>query len=62
MSTTIPTLEEVKTLVFQLPTSQLMELSDEITSRIQTLEMMKLAETGFQEWFDSDEDIYDDEA
>jgi hypothetical protein len=62
MSTTIPTLEEVKTLVFQLPTSQLMELSDEITSRIQTLEMMRLAETGFQEWFDSDEDIYDDEA
>jgi hypothetical protein len=62
MSTTIPTLEEVKSLVFQLPTSQLMELSDEITSRIQTLEMMKLAETGFQEWFDPDEDIYDDEA
>ena len=43
-------------------------MNDKITSKIKfsdngnTLTMMQLAETGFQEWNDPEEDIYNDEA
>jgi len=55
-------LEQVKALIFQLPARELLELGDIIEERAETVAMMKLAETGFQEWFDEGEDIYDAEA
>ena len=55
-------LEQVKALIFQLPVRELLELGDIIEERAETVAMMKLAETGFQEWFDEGEDIYDAEA
>jgi hypothetical protein len=33
-----------------------------IEERVETVIMMQLTETGFQEWNDSEENIYNDEA
>jgi hypothetical protein len=56
------TLEQVKALIFQLPARELLELGESIEERAETAAMMNLAETGFQEWLDEGEDIYDAEA
>jgi len=55
-------LEQVKSLIFQLPARELLELGDIIENRAETVAMMQLAETGFQEWLDEGEDIYAAEA
>jgi hypothetical protein len=55
----ILTMEEIKALVFRLPPLEFVQLADEIAERAETLEMMRLAETGFAEWNDPGEDIYD---
>ncbi|MBF2009269.1 MAG: hypothetical protein IGS49_28465 [Chlorogloeopsis fritschii C42_A2020_084] len=57
-----PSIEEIKTIIFQLPTEELMALMTAIEERLETLGIMQLAETGFQEWNDPEEDIYNDEA
>jgi hypothetical protein len=54
------TIEELKTMIFQLPVEELMELISEIEERLENVKMMQLAETGFQEWNDPEEDIYHD--
>ncbi|WP_414542261.1 hypothetical protein [Nostoc sp. CCY0012] len=54
------TIEELKTMIFQLPVEELMELISEIEERLDNVKMMQLAETGFQEWNDPEEDIYHD--
>jgi hypothetical protein len=54
--------EELKTIILQLPVENLMELSYEIEERLETVEIMQLAESGFQEWNDEEEDIYDVES
>ena len=51
--------EEIKALVFQLPARQLLELADAIEDRVETVAMMQLAETGFHEWLQEEEGIYD---
>ncbi|MEC4813503.1 MAG: hypothetical protein SAK29_09565 [Scytonema sp. PMC 1069.18] len=53
-----PNLEEIKTIVLQLPVEELMELMAAIEERLETVRMMRLAETGFQEWNEPEEDIY----
>ena len=53
---------EIKALIFQLPAEELLELVDAIQERTETVAMMRLAETGFQEWNEEGEDIYDAEA
>ena len=52
------TMEEIKTLVFRLPPLEFVQLSDEMGERAETFEMMRLAETGFAEWNEPREDIY----
>ncbi len=52
----------MKTLIFQLPPQQLLTLVEAIEARAETLTMMQLAETGFREWHEEGEDIYDAEA
>lgn len=55
-------LEEIRALLFQLPARDLLTLVDEIQERTETIAMMQLAETAFQDWNDPGEDIYDAEA
>ncbi len=51
--------EELKALILQLPPQEFLTLADSIEERVETLSMMQLAETGFREWGDAGEDIYD---
>lgn len=55
-------LEEIRALLFQLPARDLLTLVDAIQERAETIAMMQLAETAFQDWNDPGEDIYDAEA
>lgn len=55
-------LEKIKALVFQLPGQEFLSLADAIEDRSETVAMMQLSETGFQEWNEKGEDIYDGEA
>jgi hypothetical protein len=56
---TPPTLEAVKQLAFQLSPSDLITLLNDIQERLYTTEMMQISESGFQEWHDPEEEIYD---
>ena len=53
-------IDDIESLIFQLPANQFMILADTIMEKAETMGMMKLAETGFREWSDKGEDIYDD--
>ena len=54
------TLEEIKEIIFQLPIQEQITLAEDIEEKLSTIQMMQLAETGFKEWNDKEEDIYDD--
>ena len=56
------TQEKIKAMILKLPVEEINQLIDEITETIEIKEFMKLAETGFQEWDDPEEDIYNDHA
>ncbi|MBW4497847.1 MAG: hypothetical protein KME26_33265 [Oscillatoria princeps RMCB-10] len=60
--TSHPSVEEIKAMILQLPVRELAALMAEIEERLETVTMMELAETGFQEWNDPEEDIYDVES
>lgn len=51
---------EIKQLIFQLPQNELTELFEELESQLETFEMMRLAESGFSEWLEAGEDIYEE--
>ena len=55
-------IEDIKALIFQLPAQELLTLVDAIEERAETVAMMQLAETGFREWSEEGEDIYDADA
>lgn len=55
-------IEDIKSLVFQLPAEEFLTLANTIMERAETVRMMKLSETGFREWEQKGEDIYDDQA
>lgn len=50
--------EKIKTIVLQLPPEELIALMTAIEEKLETVSIMQLAETGFQEWNDPEEDIY----
>lgn len=54
--------DEIRELIFQLPPKELLKIAEEIEKRAETIAMMQLAETAFQEWNEPGEDIYDAEA
>lgn len=54
--------EEIKNLVFQLPAQEFLVLANAIEERAETIAMMRVSETGFQEWNEEGEDIYDAKA
>ena len=55
----MPTLEEIKQMIFQLPIKEQITLIEDLEEKLETLQMMQLVETGFTEWNDKEEDIYD---
>lgn len=55
-------LEEIKNIIFRLPAREFLTLADAIDERAETIAMMKLAESGFREWREKGEDIYDEKA
>lgn len=54
--------DDVKRLVFELPAEEFLSLAEAIEDRAETVGMMRLAETGFREWDDEGENIYDAES
>ncbi|MFM5998316.1 MAG: hypothetical protein ACKPCI_13640 [Dolichospermum sp.] len=54
--------EEIKAMILQFPVEEINELIAEIRKSLEIREFMKLAETGFTEWNDPEEDIYNDET
>ncbi len=52
-----PTVEEIKEMILRLPRQELVVLIKDIEERLETLDLMQLAETGFPEWNDPEEDI-----
>lgn len=53
------TLEDLRNAIHQLSPQDLITLFTEIEERLQTTGMMELADSGFQEWNDDEESIYD---
>jgi hypothetical protein len=60
--TSPPTLQELRAAIMELSPQDLTILHEEIEEKLQTAGMMQLAESGFQEWNDEEEDIYDGES
>ena len=53
--------EKLQELLFQLPPEDFLALAEGIQERAETMMMMRLSETGFREWNDEGEDIYEAE-
>jgi hypothetical protein len=53
---------EIKKMIFQLPQEEIDQLIREIQEVNAAKNFLKLAETGFQEWNDPEEDIYNDDT
>jgi hypothetical protein len=52
------TTEDIKILLFKLPTAELLNPMAEVNERLDTDMITQLAETAFDEWNDPEEDIY----
>ena len=55
-------LDEIKSQILHLSAGDVLDLLEMIEKRAETISMMKIAETGFREWNEAAEDIYDAEA
>lgn len=55
-----PSLEEIKSIIFQLPIAEIIKLMAEIEEKLENITIMEIAETGFAEWNDPEEDIYNE--
>ncbi|MBF2056454.1 MAG: hypothetical protein IGQ45_04330 [Cyanobacterium sp. T60_A2020_053] len=55
-------LTEIKEMILQLPPEEINQLIREINETVSTTDFMKLAETGFDEWNDPEEDIYNNDT
>jgi hypothetical protein len=55
-------LDEIKSQILNLSAGDVLDLLEMIEKRAETISMMKIAETGFREWNEAAEDIYDAEA
>ncbi len=52
--------KNLKDTLLKLPPKDLIDLFYDIQSRVETYEMMVLAESGFQEWLEPSEEIYEE--
>jgi hypothetical protein len=57
MKTPLATLKEIKPIVFQLPIQEQITLMEDLQEKLETAQMMQLAETGFTEWNNEEEEI-----
>ena len=57
--TTNLSIAEIKEIIGQLPVSVLEDLREQITEKIESEKFMQLSESGFSEWYDPEEDIYE---
>ncbi|KKD35884.1 hypothetical protein WN50_22965 [Limnoraphis robusta CS-951] len=55
--TPYPTLKQVQELILKLPIAEQIVLLEDLEERLETMIIMNLAETGFQEWNELEEDI-----
>lgn len=55
------TSDNLRDILFQLPPDEFAALAETMQERAETLQMMRLAATGFQEWEHDEEDIYEAE-
>ncbi len=55
-------LTEIKEMIFQLPKEEINQLIKEVTEIMATKDFMQLAETGFSEWNNPEDDIYNEET
>jgi len=53
--------EDIRAMILQLPAQEILSLLESLEERAETLFIMRLAETGFREWAEPGEDIYDDQ-
>ncbi|MEI6445270.1 MAG: hypothetical protein WCO29_19620 [Nostocales cyanobacterium ELA583] len=53
--------EEIKAMILQFLVEEINELIEEIKKVLEIKEFMQLAETGFDQWNDPEEDIYSNE-
>jgi hypothetical protein len=53
-------LNSLKSNLLELPPKDLISLYYDLQERVETYEMMALAESGFEEWLEPGEDIYDE--
>jgi hypothetical protein len=54
-----PSVAEIKEMILQLPQKQILALIAEIEEEIDWMAITQLAEMGFKEWNDPEENIYD---
>ncbi|MDJ1170060.1 MULTISPECIES: hypothetical protein [Roseofilum] len=59
MATQNMTQEQIKSMILQLPVEEINQLIEEIREALEAKEFMQLAETGFPEWNDPEEEIYE---
>jgi hypothetical protein len=57
-----PMLQEVDHFIDSLLLQQNLQDNNPVADKMETLTLMKLAETGFSEWYDPEEDIYNETA
>ncbi|MGK7896248.1 MAG: hypothetical protein AB4372_22195 [Xenococcus sp. (in: cyanobacteria)] len=58
MITPTLTLTEIKQIIFQLPIQEQITLMEDLENKLATIKLITLAETGFTEWNNEEEDIY----
>jgi len=56
----VTNVKNLKDTLLKLPPKDLIDLFYDIKSRVETYEMMVLAESGFQEWLEPGEEIYEE--
>ncbi len=54
-----PNVAEIKEMILRLPLKQILALIAEIEEEVDWMAITQLAEMGFQEWNDPEENIYD---
>ena len=54
--------EKIKELVLRLPPDELLKIAAAIDERAETIEMMRLSQSGFREWNEAGEELYDAES
>ena len=58
----LETIEDVRKVIAKLPKEDLIRIDEEIHRYLETFTMMGASETGFSEWTEPEEDIYNNDV